>query len=188
MFNNTISRNDYNKVFSSKIHNEELSHQEKVYYITISSNSRDTVAYPSVSSYSTKLNQPLKNVKSIELIKCILPDKNQVTRQPFLVLSIDEIQDVSVSNDKLYQDSLHIISLSQPTLDNYFININTADNRIVKTYQTPLSYLSKLTINILTHDNVLFDFGGTSNDYQNLFVFKVVCIEKDFNKLNSNII
>ena len=63
MFNNTISRNDYNKVFSSKIQNEELSHQEKVYYITISSNSSDTVAYPSVSSYSTKLNQPLKNVK-----------------------------------------------------------------------------------------------------------------------------
>ena len=188
MFNNTISRNDYNKVFSSNIHNEELLHQEKVQYITISSNLRDTVAYPSVSSYTIKLNQALKNIKSIELIKCVLPDKNNVTRQPFLILSLDEIQDISVSNDKLYQDALHIISLSPPTQNNFFINVNTADNRIVKTYQTPLSYLSKISINILTHDNLLFDFGGTSHDYQNLFVFKVVCIEKDFNKLNSNII
>jgi len=188
MFNNTISRNNIKNVFVPEIQNTEFELGEKVYYITISSKLRNTTYYPSVSSYTIPLNQTLKNIKSIELIKCILPDKNNVQQEPFLVLSIDEIKDVTVSNDRLFNDALHIISLNQPTASGYFININVIDNKITKIFPTPLSSLNKISIKLLKHDNTIFDFGGTTDAYQNLFLFKIVCIEKDFNKINSNII
>ena len=102
-FNNhnydTVYTNDSNAQYSIS-QEPDLQYQEKVHYLTISSKDRDVTAYPNVNRYSLKFPNEFKNIQSIELIQGIIPDQNDVQNEPYLLLQVDEIQDVMVSNDK----------------------------------------------------------------------------------------
>lgn len=184
-----VYTNDSNAQYSiSQEH--DLQYQEKVHYLTISSKDRDVTAYPNVNSYSLKFPNEFKNIQSIELIQAIIPDKNNVQDEPYLLLQVDEIQDVMVSNDKNIANSFAILQLASPTKAGTFIQI---DRRIheytVKYYDTPKAYLSKLTITILNSDGVPFDFGTDTPSppnkaFQNTFIFKIVTLEKERRVLN----
>ena len=192
-----FANNNYKNVYTPSA-NEQLSvkqendieYEEIVKYITVSSRDRDTTTYPSVSRYVVQFATEVKNITSIELIQAMIPDKNNVLEEPYLLLKIEELEDVMISNDRHVSDSFAILQLAAPTTPGGFIMI---DKRIhehtVKYYRTPKASLNRMTITITDAYGTQFDFGSDSPDppiknLQNTFVFRVVTLEKKMNKLN----
>jgi len=184
----TYMQNDYQNAYNSKF-NQQLSaqsepnihYEEFSYYLTVSSKDRDINSHPSVNSYTITFPKDFKNIKSIELIQAIIPDKNNVTAEPYLLLKIDELEDVMVSTNKYVSDAFAILQLAPPTTTGGFIQI---DKRIhentTKFFKNPKASLSKMTISITNEAGELFNFGaGNSKGLQNTFVFKIVCLEKE---------
>jgi hypothetical protein len=184
-----VYKNESNTQYSIS-QEPDLQYEKKVHYLTISSKDRNITAYPNVNQYSIKFPNEFKNIHSIELIQAIIPDQNDVQDEPYLLLQIDEIQDVMVSNDKNISNSFAILQLAAPTRSGTFIQI---DRRIheytVKYYDTPKAYLSKMSITILDSEGNPFNFGTDTPSppnkiFQNTFIFKIVTLEKQRRVLN----
>lgn len=195
----SFSRNNYQRVFDNENNtplsvNQEpdLQYSKNVYYLKISSADRDPSIYASSSNFIVELPKEYKNVYSIELIQAIIPDQNNVTSEPYLLLTIDELDKHPMDAiDKSTSDAFAILMLSNPPLvPGSFIAIdNTIHQNAVLYYpNTPKAKLSRMTIKITDVDGNLFDFGGdgtTTKGYQSTFVFKVVQLERNTNVINT---
>jgi hypothetical protein len=166
-----------------------IEYEEVVKYFTISSKDRDVSIYPNVSRYSVNLETEIKNIISIELIQAMIPDKNDVLEEPYLLLKIDELDEVMMSNDRHISDAFAILQLASPTTPGGFIMI---DKRIheqtIKFFRTPKASLNKLTVTITDAYGTPFDFGADTPSppvkaLQNTFVFRVILLEKKRNML-----
>lgn len=185
--------NDYNSVYSnpqqfSTQQEPDIEYEKVDHYLTVSSKDRDTSQSPSESNYMVNFQQEFKNIHSIELIQAIIPDKNDVTSEPYLLLQVEELENIMVSNDRNVSDAFAILQLCRPTTTGAFINIDKRiHENVVKYFKTPKSTLSRMTIKITDCDGTLFDFGGVNSltkDYQNTFIFKIVCLEKQRSSLS----
>lgn len=184
---NTFSEKNNGSTSLSVNQEPNIEYEEVNYYLTVSSKERNVSLYPNVNSYVVHFQKEFKNIYSVELIQAIIPDRNDVVNEPYLLLKIEELEDVMVSNDKHVSDAFAILQLAPPSSSGNFIQL---DKRIhentVKYFRIPKANLSKMTIKIVDYDGVPFDFlnGATDNvsspvkAYQNTFVFKVVCLEK----------
>lgn len=186
-YDNNTYTNVYNPNYNQPLsvqQEEKIEYEEVVKYLTISSKDRDVTIYPNVSRYSINLNTELKNIVSIELIQAMIPDKNSVLEEPYLLLKIDELDEVMISNDRNISDSFAMLQLAAPTTTGGFIMI---DKRIhehtVKYFRTPKASLNKLTVTITDAYGTPFNFGEDTPDppiknLQNTFVFRVIILEK----------
>jgi len=167
----------------------KIEYEEIVNYLVISSKDRDTNIYPSVSRYSVNLDTTLKNITKAELIQSIIPDKNDVTDEPYLLLQIDELEDVMISNDRNVSDSFAILQLCRPVTAGGFIMMDKKiHENTIKYFTTPKASLSKITVTITDAYGTPFDFGNDSPDppikaLQNTFVFKITTLQKKTNVL-----
>ena len=194
---NQFDMNDYSNVYTRQF-NEQYSTQQESdiqyeqvdYYFTISSRDRDISTFPNVNKYSVVLPREFKNIYSIEVIQAIIPDANSVTNEPYLLLKIDELEDVMTSIDRNISDAFAILQMSSPTTPGGFIHM---DKRIhentVKYFRIPKASLAKLSVTITDCNGTLFDFGADGPNpplktLQNTFVFRVVCLEKQRNALS----
>lgn len=181
---------DFNQAFNAE-NNKKLSveqepnieYEETVNYIVVSSKDRDVSQYPNVNRYMIDLPSEFKNIKTIELIQAILPDQNNIKLEPYILLKIEELEDVMVSNDRNISDAFAIIQICCPAIDGGFINMDTKiHEKTVKFFKTPKASLSRMTIRVTDYAGVLFDFGsatpGLTKTYQNTFVFKVVTLDR----------
>lgn len=189
--------NDYNVAYSAD-NNKSLSiqrepdvqYEETIHYLVVSSSDRNVVDYPNVNNYVINLQDEIKNITSIQLIQAIIPDKNDVTQEPFLLLKISEMEDVMISNNRNISDAFAILQMASPVSSGFFIEIDTKiHENCVKYYKTPKSSLSRLTVSITDSQGNLFDFGSDSpsppkKDLQNLFVFKLTTLESKRDRLN----
>lgn len=188
-----FSQNNYNNVYKSSqlsVDQEpDIEYQQLTEYITISSRDRDIEQYPTVSRYTIPLPKEFKNIISLELIQAIVPDKNNVLEEPYLVLQIDELDDVMVSNDRNISDGFALLQLATPNTSGGFI---MCDKRIhentTKYFRTPKASLAKMTVTVNDCDGTPFDFGNDSPNppnkaFQNTFVFKIISLEKKRNTL-----
>jgi len=182
---NLISKN--NDIQLSVVREPDVNYTLHDYYLCISSASRDLTKYPSESNYVVFLDNPYKNVKQIELIQTIIPHKNSVDTEPYLLLNIKEINDTVYSNNQQLLNSFAIIQLSPPTVSDGFINTDKRiHENIPKVFRTPIS-LSRLSIRITNSEGVDFDFGGNNSvvkAFQNTLVFKITCLEHSRDSLN----
>lgn len=168
----------------------EIEYTSINHYVTVTSKDRDRTKYPDVSKYVVDFPYDLKNIYSIELIQAIIPDKNNITAEPYLLLKIDEVKDVMLSTDRNIADSFAILPIMPPVVPGGFIEL---DKRIhentVKYFQIPKANLSRMSVSITDADGRLFDFGADTSGaspakaLQNIFVFRVVCLEKGRNVL-----
>lgn len=188
-----FQQNDYNSVYSippqlSTQQEPNIEYEKVDYYVTVSSRDRDISQYSSESSYVVNFQEEFKNIHSIELIQAIVPDKNDVTNEPYLLLRIDELDNFMVSVDRNVSDAFAILQLCPPTATGTFIQIDKRiHENVVKVFKTPKSTLSRMTIKVTDCEGNLFDFGGTSSlnkSFQNTFVFRIVCLEKQRSSLS----
>lgn len=197
--NKEYNQNDYTNVYSSTSNTQyslkkesEIVYEEYVHYVTISSRDRDRSVHSNVNNYHITLPQEFRNIHSVELVQAILPAKNNSEAEPYLLLDIDELSDVMISNDKHVSNSFAILQPTTPTTTGGFMQI---DKRIhentVKIYKTPKASLSKLTVSIKDCLGNLFNFGSDTvlpnavdKSLQNTFVFKITTLEKRRSELN----
>jgi hypothetical protein len=184
--NSNVIKNS-NDTQLSLVREPTITYSTYDYYLCVTSASRDLTQYPSESNYVVHFDTPYKNVSSIELIQTIIPDKNNVTYEPYLLLNIQEISDVMASNNQLLLDAFAIIQLAPPTTTGKFINTDKRiHENIPKVFRTPVS-LSRMSIKITDNAGTVFDFGGGSTadkQYQNTMIFKITCLEKSRDSLN----
>jgi hypothetical protein len=167
-----------------------IEYEKRTSFLTISSRDRDASLYPSVSKYMITFPMEIKNVESVELIQAILPDKNNVTSEPYLLLKIDEMEDVMISNDRNVSDAFAILQLSSPVTPGGFIQMDRKiHENVIKYYKTPKASLSKMTISVTDYAGNLFNFGTDNTNspekaLQNTFVFRIESLEKKRSALN----
>ena len=194
--NESFNRNNFSKNFEisensqrSLSQESEIEYEKKMHYLSVSSKDRDTIQFPNVNKYVLNFQKEYKNIHSIELIQAIIPSKNDVTLEPYLLLQIDEINDVIDSNDTNISNAFTFLQIAQPVTANGFIQM---DSRIqeytVKYFDTPKASLSKMTITIKDYSGNPFDFGTPisplDKPFQNTFIFKITTLEKKRKALN----
>lgn len=185
-YQNNFSKN-FNKQFSIE-QEPDVSYQKRNNYLTISSKDRDISQYPKSSQFVIDLNDDFKNISSIELITAIIPDKNNVANEPYLLLNVKELDTLNISNNKQISESFAMLQLATPTVPGTFIQIDkrTFENTILD-YHTPKAKLSRMSISITDVDGNLFNFGGDNTytkNYQCTFVFKITTLDTDRSLLN----
>lgn len=193
---NQYQSNDFNNVFLNNSNNKlsvlqepDVKYETRDHYLVVSSSERDPVAYPSSSNFVLTLHKEYRNIVSVELIQAILPDKNSVTSEPYLLLKINELEECMDSNNKPISDSFAMLSIPSPVVSGTFIHI---DKRIFENvtlnYRTPKANLSKITVQITDYSGAIFDFGGSGSlakETQCVFVFKITTSDGDRKQLNN---
>jgi hypothetical protein len=190
---NQYQSNDFNSVFKqdklSIIQEPDVKYETRDHYLVVSSAERDPVAYPSSSNFVINLSKEYKNIISVELIQAILPDKNNVTSEPYLLLKINEFEECMDTNNKPISDSFAMLAIPSPVVSDTFIHI---DKRIFENvtlnYRTPKANLSKLTVQITDSAGTIFNFGGPGSlakATQCVFVFKITTSEGDRKQFNN---
>jgi hypothetical protein len=196
---NGFSQNSTNQVYTTESNQQrslllepDVQYDTYERFLTIRSEDRDLSNYPQPQHYRINIEHEFRNIHSIELITAIIPDQQNVTREPYLLLDIPELRDepmecinASVSN------SFAFLQMAPAISSGYFISIDkrTYEN-VIKYYKTPKASLNSITINILNHSGTPFSFGndtaGTppNKAFQNIFVFKIVIKEKSHKQLN----
>lgn len=180
--------NNYKTVFLTDAPNDNLEYEKTEKYLVVNSRDRDVSIYPSSSKFVINLDQEYRNISSVELIQAIVPDKNNVTLEPYLLLNINELENTMDSNNKEIFEAFAILQTCPATVTNSFLHI---DKRIFENvilhYKTPKANLSKLTISITDSEGGIFDFGGsgsTNKANQCLFVFKLTILDVNRKSIN----
>lgn len=116
----------------------------KVHNIAVDSRMRDKDKYPSTTEYVIELTQPFKNVVSVKLVHAIY---EKFGTEMYVNLFIDELSPNLISNNNIVSGSFTQLPLIEP------LNIYTQDMfESVKTFDQPLSKLSKLSIHFYSYD------------------------------------
>ena len=97
----------------SVLQEPDIEYEYTINYVALESKSRDTTAYPQPNSYRIVFGDSYRNVKSIELIAATIPDKNSVLSEPYLVLKIDEFDNIESSDTNL-DNAFTILQLNSP--------------------------------------------------------------------------
>ncbi len=141
--------------------------------VLVSSNDRDSTNYPSTSRFQVAI-PTVKNVKAVEFIGGVVPDKNSVTSEPYLILTIEELMhERLIATNRFLEKSFAVLMLSPPNTPGTFASIDTSlSEKMVYSTTSGNINLNKLTINILKSTGELFDFGG---NYQTMFMIKFIC-------------
>lgn len=160
-----------------------IEYQEKEAYLIVTSKSRDITLFPSSSNFSVELNDEYRNIRSIELIQAIIPDKGNVTQEPYLLLQINEIDNVMDSPDDVIRKSFAFLCTNTATEPSYFISIDrSVHENTPKIYTNLKASLSKMTLRIVDSTGNIFSFGSPVDPkdklYQTTFIFKIVTVEK----------
>jgi len=138
------------------------------------------------------INTQFKNVDSIQLTDCVVPDFTG--NHPYLILVIPELQQtISGTNDKLRRAFAILIP---DTVNTNFVTCKTRNNNIcLKSFNPPLANISHLTFEFYTPAGDLYDFGADSSPptapvetVQVMAVMEICTIVTDNSILESNII
>jgi hypothetical protein len=178
----TVFSNENNFQYSESTEGS-IEYEEKEEYLIVTSKSRNVTQFPSTSSFSVELDNEFRNIRSITLVQAILPDKGNVTQEPYLLLQINEIDNVMESPDNIIQKSFAFLCTNTATEPGYFITIDrSVHENTPKVYKDLKSSLSRLTLRLVDSTGTTFNFGNPVNPldkaYQTTFVFKITTVEK----------
>lgn len=181
---NNFSSNNYETVFKTlniSDGQENIKYKRRDNFLFVSSKDRNIDSYPQSSQFVLHLEKEYKNIVSIELTQAFLPDQNNVSREPFLLLKIKELEPVIDSNNTDVYNSFSILQI-YPVITAGFIQTMQLYENIVLNYITPKAKLSTLSISLTDCDGQLFSFGGDGSidkEFQCQFIFKITTLDTD---------
>jgi hypothetical protein len=174
---------------------------DKEFFIVIDSKDRDFNLYskpnnykidfsPSDTKSSGYISKGFNNVKSIELIECVILDTTSIVNSsnngssfPYLILEISELGGNFEGTNKELTNAFSLLK-NYNSQNGYFyydlIGINSS-NTIIKTFN-PNKNLSSLTINFKLPDGTPFNFGDDSDSNTstvNKLVFRIITSQKN---------
>lgn len=152
------------------------------HYIKISSGARDTTAYPLHYNYRINFETPFKNIKSIEMVSCVIPSTD-ISTEPLIIFDIEELNYVQYpTQNRGVKRIFASFPISEPNFPGHsFVNLKADTSKLV--YKTPLASLSSLTIKLYDVDYNFLTFGSangsTLKSLQHSFLLKITVVESN---------
>lgn len=149
--NNNQDQNLYNISNSVKPNHHLLVKQDKIHYITIDSKYRNLERYPNPSQFQLifNSNNSYKNIKSIELIHCNIPNHNS----PYFNLYINELNNnISIINSNTKSPFTKLVHCNDYNSNNTICNLKSITDKYIFD-ETSLGIIDKLTMQIKTFNN-----------------------------------
>jgi hypothetical protein len=162
------------------------------HYLSIDSSDRDREKYPNPFRYTINMvgtsdtknvtGRRYKNVHSIELMSAILPNIDEIRNQMYIVLEIEELEDVGYdSSNPVVQRAFSKIVLCQCAM-NGFLTLDGDNSRPLYRvfFPSPRASIDRLTICIKTPTGNIITIPDNPPDedpikeLQNSFTFRIV--------------
>jgi hypothetical protein len=143
-------------------------------YLTIDSRDRDRRVWPNTNQYRIPLvasdndlnvkspNVRYKNIYSISLLSCVIPNHGGVMFEPYLILQIDEIDRVYDSADIACSRAFTKLYFKEVCRTSRFFRLDKGvGDPLTKIYwPAPRASLESITLSFRHPDGTLFDFGA----------------------------
>ena len=161
--------------------------------IIIDSRDRDRAKYPNTNNFQIKIQgsdqdigvveYECKNIKSIELMKCVVPSNvtSGTTGVPYLILEIPELDQLYHGTNRHLDNAFGYLS-PQDVIGTKFIGCKY-ENLCKRIYEPSLASLGRMTIQIRRPNGELFDFGTdtslptpVNDDVQVMLIFRIVAL------------
>lgn len=143
------------------------------FYISIDSRDRNRDSWPQTNHYRVPLvtsstnpnvkstGDRLKNIYSIDLLSCVVPNSPGLFDQPYLLLQIDEIDGLYDAANTPSTRALTKLYFREASPGGTFLRLDKGvgdpTRRIY--WPAPRASLEQLTISFRNYDGTLFDFG-----------------------------
>ena len=162
----------------------------RTHYITIDSRDRISSTLNSPSNYIVKFPyMRLKNIKSIKMLSAILPNEEDIRNEPYLLVSIPEIEGPLFSSNNKNMKIFTKIFNNKNTHNTTLKYLNYMPEPIIKNYPiNALGSIEQLSIRLLKYDGT--DVGMNTPDDEDItsFTFEIVQTVADTSNLQSNMI
>jgi hypothetical protein len=143
-------------------------------YLTIDSRDRDRRVWPNTNQYRIPLvssdndlnvkspNVRYKNIYSISLLSCVIPNTIGVMFEPYLILQIDEIDRVYDSANVACARAFTKLYFKEVCMTSRFYRLDKGvGDPLTKIYwPAPRASLESITLSFRHPDGTLFDFGA----------------------------
>jgi hypothetical protein len=143
------------------------------FYLTIDSRDRDRSVWPNTNAYRIPLvssdrdlsvlspNVRYKNIYSISLLSCVVPNHGGVMFEPYLLLQINEIDRVYDSASPVCARAFTKLYFKEvcPSSKFYRLDKGVGDPLTKIYWPAPRASLESITLSFLHPDGTLFDFG-----------------------------
>lgn len=157
------------------------------HYFHIDSGQRDTEAFPTRSHFKIKLESPLFDVVSFEVLGLIVPNVGDLIDLPYLIIDIYELNN-TFAGARVPISCCAIVNPQHPVTGpggtSYVHTCRKIAERSPMVYRPPRARIYNLTISIRRPDGSLYDFGTDAADTcditkQFMLSFKVAVKNKD---------
>lgn len=130
-------------------------------YITLNSSDRNRKIWPTTSEFQLRTGQTYNNIQSIKLISCVVPNRNNVLDQPYLLVDIREIEGTYDAASAPSQRAFSKIYFQEAPGPEKFLRLDKGvGDPLTRVYwPTPKASLDRFTISFRTYDGQLFSFG-----------------------------
>ena len=164
----------------------------RTHYITVDSRDRDCGYSANTSShYLVKFPYiRLKNVREIKLLSAILPNEATIKNEPYILLSIPEIDGPMYSSNNRNIKIFNKLYNNKNTFNTSLDYLNYMPDPVKKVYPiNALGSIEQLTIHLMKYDGTTIDMSTTTpvNDYTS-FTFEIVQSVADTSNLQSDMI
>lgn len=150
-------------------------------YITLNSEDRNRLKWPKTSEFQIKFvesdpGQPngaagvvYKNVYSIKLLSCVVPNRNNVLDEAYLLLEIPELEGMYDAASLPSQKAFCKLYFQRAPGPSTFLRLDRGigDPLTLVYWPTPKAKIDKLTVIFRRYDGTVFDFGSDTGPNPN---------------------
>lgn len=167
-------------------------------YLVVHSKDRDRKLFPRPGHYRIDLLNEIgvayKDIVSVSLYSIILPDANNITSEPYLLVEIDELSgETFKGTNAALNSAFAFVQMDKPINAGGHINGRVDSCRAIYLdgNQLGLQNLKSLTISIKAQDGNVFDFGLDNGDTadpskQHVLIFEIKTLQRVFQREPSN--
>lgn len=191
------------KPLMASMHEQDTILEERC--IIIDSRDRNRVKWPNTNEFQIKIrgsdqdvgvvDYECKNIKSIELMKCVVPSNviNGTTGVPYLILEIPELDNLYNGTNLFLENAFGYLS-PQDLIGTKFVGCKY-ENICKRVYEPAKGSLGSMTIRIRKPNGDLFNFGvdnsppsDVNDDLQVMLIFKIYALRPNRNHLRPQLI
>jgi len=172
------------------VYKQPVETEYRTHYITIDSRDRVKSTVNTASNYVVKFPyMKLKNIKSIKLLSAILPNESDIRDEPYLLISIPEIEGPMFSSNNKNMKIFTKIFNNKNTHNTTLKFLNYMPEPVQKVYPiNALGSLEQLSIKLHKHDGNDVGMDGVDDEDITSFTFEIVQTVADTSSLQSNMI
>ena len=138
------------------------------FYVTMNSADRDRLKYPSTSEYQIFFNR-YKNIQSVKLLSCVIPNTGNVLNEPYLLLEIKEFEGMYDAASIASSRAFSKLYFHQPSGSEDFLRLDrgVGDPLTLVFWPDTKASIDRLTVAFRLYDGTVFNFGDDTGNVIN---------------------